>query len=791
MAEDDIAQKIAKLKQEMVGEIRGAMQRSWGEVVSLYEREPMTHMTKISRSGYTALHVAVADGNEDIVEKLVNRIKVVQEKTEPTNPNHIVEKSEILLTPVEDEYTMVETGEKLVMYSKPLEIKNQKGDTALHLAALIGNVRMCRAIITAASSDVKLAASLIEIENNMGETPLFLAALHGKKDAFLYLNSVLTNKAGSSKWAVRCCRRHNGDTVLHCAIDGEFFDLAFQIISLNEDLAKSVNGAGQAPLHILADKPCAFRSSINKLDLWRAIIYKFIYVEKLTTNVEPSETSLRSSDDGEQEQKKYPPNYFTLVRIFAYLWKFVVIVTTSRFSFEEETTTNNPNGGDKDSPRNSTAGTDIENQTYRGNQGNKSVPEMVPPNYVIIYNFLMLIHRSLLAFTGLGHGWIIGIRKLKEKHQWSVQLLNELLKHNILYDFEDAGEMPYFDVQNKKYYEELNLAFDQAKEESPNDQKSSTSEVVIRKRETPILIAARNGITEMVEIILKRFPMAIYDSNEDGKNIVLLALENKKVKLYKFLLQKFSKNESIFRRVDNNGNGALHVAAANNDHGNLHRWPIPGDALQMQWEIKWNMFVKNSMPEDFFVGYNNKGETPEAIFTRDHKSLVQTGSEWMRKTAESCSLVAALIATVAFATSTSLPGGTSDQNGKPMFAKQPAFHVFAVASLIALCFSVTSLVMFLAILTSRFSEKEFDKVLPRKLLLGLTSLFLAIVSMLVSFCAGHFFVLQDALKVAAFPVYTLTFIPISFFAAAQFPLYIDLVRATFWSPFGGQENYFH
>ncbi|KAF4350146.1 hypothetical protein G4B88_019275 [Cannabis sativa] len=533
MANCYIAKNVAKMKQEMVGEIRGAMQRSWEEVVKLYLENPISHITKISRSGYTALHVAVADGNEEIVEKLVNQIvKAEQEKS--TNGIQILEKNDIWLEPVEDDgFVVVEKGEKIVeMYSKPLEIKNEVGNTALHLAALIGNIPMCRAITKPYSDQ---AALLIEIENNMGETPLFLASLHGKKDAFLYLNSIL--KKTRPETAITCCRRHNGDTVLHCAIDGEFF------------------------------------------------------------------------------------------------------VTTFRISYEEENDTNNPNiGGDKANSKNNPENKDLENPTDTRNQA------------------------------------------------------------------ENNG-----------------------KDRNDDDDKKSSE--VIKKRKSAIIIAARNGITEMVKRILKKFPMAIYDTNEDEKNVVLLALENKQ-------------------------------------------------------------FVKNSMPENFCVGHNNNGETPEAIFTRDHKKLVETGSEWMRKTAESCSLVAALIATVAFATSTSLPGGTSDQNGKPLMATEPAFHVFAVSSLIALCFSVTSLVMFLAILTSRFSEKDFDKVLPWKLLMGLTSLFLAIVSMLVSFCAGHFFVLQDALKVAAFPVYTVTFIPISFFAVAQFPLYIDLVRATFWSPFGDPRKLF-
>ncbi|KAK9945235.1 hypothetical protein M0R45_010760 [Rubus argutus] len=74
---------------------------------------------------------------------------------------------------------------------------------------------------------------------------------------------------------------------------------------------------------------------------------------------------------------------------------------------------------------------------------------------------------------------------------------------------------------------------------------------------------------------------------------------------------------------------------------------------------------------------------------------------------------------------------------------------------------------------------DFGKSLPRKLLVGLTSLFLSIAAMLASFCAGHFFVLKDTLKNAALPVYAITCLPVTFFAVAQFPLYIDLVWASF------------
>jgi hypothetical protein len=185
------------------------------------------------------------------------------------------------------------------------------------------------------------------------------------------------------------------------------------------------------------------------------------------------------------------------------------------------------------------------------------------------------------------------------------------------------------------------------------------------------------------------------------------------------------------------------------------------------------------MPFHFFPHNNKDGKTSREIFTETHSELVKEGSQWLISTSNSCSVVAALIAAVAFASSTTVPGGIKEESGTPTLENQPAFDIFAIASLVALCFSVTALVMFLSILTSRYQERDFGMDLPRKLLLGLTSLFVSIASMLISFCAGHFFVLKDKLKYAAFPVYAVTCLPITFFAIAQFPLYFDLLWAIF------------
>lgn len=106
----------------------------------------------------------------------------------------------------------------------------------------------------------------------------------------------------------------------------------------------------------------------------------------------------------------------------------------------------------------------------------------------------------------------------------------------------------------------------------------------VGRTETPILIAAKNGITEIIDGILRKFPVAIHDMNSEKKNMVHLAVEHRQPHVYDFLRKRPFVKETVFHKLDSGGNSALHLAAQLRDY---RPWNIPGAALQMQWEIKW------------------------------------------------------------------------------------------------------------------------------------------------------------------------------------------------------------
>lgn len=155
--------------------------------------------------------------------------------------------------------------------------------------------------------------------------------------------------------------------------------------------------------------------------------------------------------------------------------------------------------------------------------------------------------------------------------------------------------------------------------------------------------------------------------------------------------------------------------------------------------------VEDSNENKFFVQYNKDKKLAKTIFDETHQKMLESGREWLIRTSDSCSLLAALIATVAFASATTVPGGNGE-DGSPALERKTGFSIFAISSLTALCLSTTSVVAFLSILSSKFEIEDFVWKLPIRLLIGLSSLFFSIVAMLASFCAGHYFMLTHRLQ---------------------------------------------
>lgn len=195
------------------------------------------------------------------------------------------------------------------------------------------------------------------------------------------------------------------------------------------------------------------------------------------------------------------------------------------------------------------------------------------------------------------------IKKQKTKHIWSIQIMEKLLDDASSYQYEMDGKRPHIIPQGEVYqisdilpdldtveaadipgtnydYEVLEPSDGAVNRTVTGDH---ASDGAVENEEKLIHLAAKNGVVEMVAGILKRFPVAIFDMNNEKKNVVLVSVEHRQPHVYKLLLDRIM-NNTVFRETDMHGNSALHLAARLREY---KPWLIPGPALQMQWEIKW------------------------------------------------------------------------------------------------------------------------------------------------------------------------------------------------------------
>ena len=175
---------------------------------------------------------------------------------------------------------------------------------------------------------------------------------------------------------------------------------------------------------------------------------------------------------------------------------------------------------------------------------------------------------------------------------------------------------------------------------------------------------------------------------------------------------------------------------------------------------------------------NTNGQTARELFTESHKELVKEGEKWVKETSSSCTLVGALIVTIMFAAIITVPGGNNQDSGLPTFLHGKAFMVFIICDALSLLSASTSLLMFLGVLTSRYAEEDFLRSLPIKMMIGLSTLIFSIATMMITFCASLFIILQGKSWVVIL-VICLASLPVALFAWMEFRLLIDMVKSTY------------
>lgn len=306
---------------------------------------------------------------------------------------------------------------------------------------------------------------------------------------------------------------------------------------------------------------------------------------------------------------------------------------------------------------------------------------------------------------------------------------------------------------------------------------SSTGEDIEPVLRKALLSAAGSGISEIIEEIIERYPDAIWFVDSENHNLFHLAVINRYEKVFSLIYQLSVYKHLVTAGEDTSGNNILHMAGKLAPLSRLNL--ISGAALQMQRELQWFQEVEKFVQPTLRTKRNSNGKTPKMVFTEEHKELVKEGEKWMKETANSCIFVASLTTTVVFAAAITVPGGNNQNSGFPLFSNETAFTTFAVSAAFCLFSSVASVLMFLSILTSRYAEGDFLRRLPKRLILGLGTLFISMTSLMIAFSATIYLVFGQKKGWILIPVGIAALIPVILFESLQFPLLLDMFMSTY------------
>ncbi|KAI3447210.1 hypothetical protein Pfo_003875 [Paulownia fortunei] len=302
-----------------------------------------------------------------------------------------------------------------------------------------------------------------------------------------------------------------------------------------------------------------------------------------------------------------------------------------------------------------------------------------------------------------------------------------------------------------------------------------------------IILAANSGINEVVEVIIEMYPKVIYTVDTDtGRNVILLAARNRFENIFNLIYQMSDRKHHFFNTLDYQNNNLMHLCAKLAPPHKLNL--VPGAALQMQRELQWFKEMEKFVRPSRRIWPNSDNQTPKMLFTKEHQQLKAEGERWMKDTANSCTIAAALIATVVFAAAFTVPGGIATETGIPILWDEFPFVLFAISDAVSLFTSITSLLMFLSILTSRYAEEDFLFVLPKRLSIGLLSLFISITFMMAAFSAALYLVFRRKEAWLLLPLAPLACLPVTSFVLLQFPLLVDLIYSTYGPGIFGKKS---
>ncbi|KAL8194093.1 hypothetical protein R6Q57_026335 [Mikania cordata] len=693
---------------------------------------------------------------------------------------------------------VVEFVENLVglMNKEDLALENENFNTALYLAAVAGNIETIKIML-------KKNPTLISIPGAGGQMmPLYAAALFGNYDVvkYLYENSKELRDDG---WTDQ-----NRGWLLEKCVENDMFDIALEIVKNYPKLC------GGTVLGLLARKPEAFHETksnfIGKTINLSTQFYSLMNItqQSFENKHQPGNGNVPEGFAHKSEASPETKSNIigrTVKSVFAFIATKVVAhekennaLSLLRIIWEDiaqkpKSEIDRILRGPPDSIKQDKSASgrvvramqlqkliaehldklEAETQKIFEAQPDSTTQDANPPAAKVdhalqlknlISEYLVNMHIASEQIVKQESMPLVG------KRDQALEL-QKLISEHIVYMHDETQN-----ITKQKENQAQNLQ----KHIQKSITKMRTAKTLRESHSSRILfVAAEMGNTNFLVELIRGYPDLIWKVNDHNLSIFHIAVKHRHEGIYNLLYEIGAMKDLITPLRDEHENNMLHLVGTRAKQKQLE--DVSGVALQMQRELLWFQEVKNMIPPSYRERKNEDGLTPHELFTIEHKELVTQGEKWMKGTANQCMVVAALIATIVFAAAFTVPGGYDQNNGIPIFDSKAAFIVFVVADAISLFTSSASIFIFLAILTSRYAERDFLESLPKKLISGLATLFISITTMTIAFGISFFVLYHKGLLWVPILICVFAVLPVLLYVKLQYALFIDVMSSTYAS----------
>ncbi|KAJ9705701.1 hypothetical protein PVL29_003669 [Vitis rotundifolia] len=269
---------------------------------------------------------------------------------------------------------------------------------------------------------------------------------------------------------------------------------------------------------------------------------------------------------------------------------------------------------------------------------------------------------------------------------------------------------------------------------------SSTNYEYKKSDEAPLFLTTISNIQEI----------ALEHINKEGMNILHVAILYRHIEIFDIVAKSELLARSLLSATDKKGNSLLHMVSLKRKSQASEKMQSP--TFQLQKELLLFKKVKSACKMHLTKPLNKDNQTAEELFAARNERLHRDAKEWLMRTTENCTILSVFIATVAFAIAYTVPGGPNQDT----------------ADVFSLTLALTSVAIFLSILTSSFPLQDFERYLFKKLTQGIICMILSVSMMAVAFGATIILIMAHNWKNVVWSV--VGFLPVPIFFLSYSPL---------------------